>query len=497
MKQANVIEATSTVVEEPPAAQNGGQQGMAIQRYENAGAVGKAMTVEELHDRLEFVRTVMRKEMQEGQDYGKIPGAGEKPTLLQPGAQKLLMVFNLTAEVKKEVLREFPGMPMHREYEFTITVRAPNGKEWDGVGTCSTLESKYRWRKAERKCPKCGQNAIIMGKAEYGGGFVCWKKKGGCDAKFSGDDEAITSQSSERTENEDPADQWNTVRKMAFKRGLVHGAINATNTSELWTQDLEEMGLGDSGSSKPASKPKSAGTAAARRQAPAQQQAPPAAAPAAAKAPLYPSEAGRTKMIAALKSGKIEANALEYFRKIDGCLLPTETLEQLPLQYVPASTRQMFLLNKAIVAFSNGDPLTVAFPPNPIKPEEPKPAPKKEDKKQPELPAAKAPEPAKPAEKPIEVPRDENPDPNAPDAPWRSFPIPFGPHAGIMLANVDKKVLFGFWANWQPSPTWTDRQGNERQTKPENLARDKKFRAMLDESGKHYGFTNPENEPDG
>jgi hypothetical protein len=233
-----------------------------------------------------------------------------------------------------------------------------------------------------------------------------------------------------------------------------------------------------------------------RRQAPAQQQAAPAAAPAAAKAPMYPSEAGRTKMIAALKSGKIEANALEYFRKIDGCLLPTETLEQLPLQYVPASTRQMFLLNKAIVAFSNGDPLTVAFPPNPIKPEEPKPAPKKEDKKQPELPAAKAPEPAKPAEKPIEVPRDENPDPDAPDAPWRSFPIPFGPHAGIMLANVDKKVLFGFWANWQPSPTWTDRQGNERQTKPENLARDKKFRAMLDESGKHYGFTNPEDEPD-
>jgi len=233
-----------------------------------------------------------------------------------------------------------------------------------------------------------------------------------------------------------------------------------------------------------------------RRQAPAQQQAPPASAPAAAKAPLYPSEAGRTKMIAALKSGKIEANALEYFRKIDGCLLPTETLEQLPLQYVPASTRQMFQLNKAIVAFSNGDPLTVAFPPNPIKPEESKPAPKKEDKKQPELPAAKAPEPAKPAAKPIEVPRDENPDPDAPDAPWRSFPIPFGPHAGIMLANVDKKVLFGFWANWQPSPTWTDRQGNERQTKPENLARDKKFRAMLDEAGKHYEFTNPEDEPE-
>jgi hypothetical protein len=491
MKQANVIETSATVVEPEPAPPAGNSQQMAVQRYENAGAVGKAMTVDELHTRLEFVREVMRKEMQEGQDYGKIPGAGEKPTLLQPGAQKLLMVFNLTAEVKREVLREFPGMPMHREYEFTITVRAPNGKEWDGVGTCSTLESKYRWRKAERKCPQCGQNAIIMGKAEYGGGFVCWKKKGGCDSKFAGNDERITSQPTDRTENEDPADQWNTVRKMAFKRGLVHGAINATNTSELWTQDMEDNADGGSAPAKPASKPKSAGTAAARRQqAPPQQQpAAPAAAPAAAKAPLYPSPEGRVKMIAALKAGKMEERALEYFRKIDGALLPNETLESLPLQFVPASTRQMFLLNKAVQAFDNGQPAVLAFR-NALKPEEPKPAPKKEDKTQPELPAAKKPE------KPIEVPRDENPDPNSPSAPWRSFPIPFGPHAGITLANVDKKVLFGFWANWQPSPTWKGRDNVERPTKPENLARDKKFRAMIDEAGKHYNFVHPDAEPD-
>lgn len=35
-----------------------------------------------------------------------------------------------------------------------------------------------------RPCPSCGQKAIIRGKAEYGGGFVCWKKMGGCGAKF-------------------------------------------------------------------------------------------------------------------------------------------------------------------------------------------------------------------------------------------------------------------------------------------------------------------------
>src|SRR5437899_2341796 len=190
----------------------------ALVRIES-GAVGRAMTIDELHRNLEFIRQVMRNEMREGQDYGKIPGTGDKPTLLQPGAQKLLMTFNLTEQVKKEVLREYQNF--HREYEFTITVCAGNGKEWDGVGTCSTLESKYRYRKAERKCPKCGKETIIQGKPEYGGGWVCWKKKGGCDAKFPSDEPAIASQPGGTVENEDPADQWNTVRKMAFKRGLV------------------------------------------------------------------------------------------------------------------------------------------------------------------------------------------------------------------------------------------------------------------------------------
>jgi hypothetical protein len=36
-------------------------------------------------------------------------------------------------------------------------------------------------------CPKCGAAAIIKGKAEYGGGWVCFKKKGGCGAKFAYD----------------------------------------------------------------------------------------------------------------------------------------------------------------------------------------------------------------------------------------------------------------------------------------------------------------------
>lgn len=200
------------------------------------------LPLDEVHAQLEFIRQVMAKEMREGQDYGKIPGCGDKPGLFQPGAQKLLLTFQLTPHVKKEVLRELPHPTIfgHREYEFTLTLKSKAGREWDGVGTCSTLESKYRYRKSFRKCPKCGKETIFKSKdAPFG--FYCWAKKGGCGAKFGPDDKAITSQEEGKADNDNPAEFWNTVRKMAFKRALVHGSINATNTSELWSQDLEDL----------------------------------------------------------------------------------------------------------------------------------------------------------------------------------------------------------------------------------------------------------------
>jgi hypothetical protein len=40
---------------------------------------------------------------------------------------------------------------------------------------------------ANNVCPACGAAAIIASKPEYGGGYVCWEKKGGCGAKFAED----------------------------------------------------------------------------------------------------------------------------------------------------------------------------------------------------------------------------------------------------------------------------------------------------------------------
>jgi hypothetical protein len=42
-------------------------------------------------------------------------------------------------------------------------------------------------------CPSCGAFAMIVGKPEYGGGFVCYKKKGGCGATYPDTDPRFTS----------------------------------------------------------------------------------------------------------------------------------------------------------------------------------------------------------------------------------------------------------------------------------------------------------------
>lgn len=445
------------------------QPQMAVARVES-GAVGRAMTVDELHKHLEFVREVMRKEMKEGVDYGNIPGTSkDKKTLLQPGAQKLMMTFNLTVEVKKETLREFPSMPMHREYEFTIMVKAQNGKAWDGVGTCSTLESKYRYRKAERKCPKCGKESVIAGKEEFGGGWLCWKKKDGCGAKFDENDPAITRQAGGAVENEDPADTWNTVRKMAFKRGLVAAAINATNTSELWTQDMEEIQQNEAMQKEkaraqrqpppatPRQQPTQAPTAAAKTP-------PPAAAPAkpAATAPRFATKATLAWMITNLhaKPGEEPRNIVtEFFNALGGLLPGTEQLEDLDLRFVPTTPAQLRALGAAIAAFGQGDEAKLPYPL--VEP----PLPPRSTPKQTEAPKA-----TEPPSKPPLPPTVDAAKQKGPDWFWTIFcPIPrkgmtkqeydLHPDSILSLYTAMKsgeeaagKRLWGFAKNWTPEP---------------------------------------------
>lgn len=210
----------------------------ALQRIEQPSmaldAVGRKAAIDDLLNKVALVQEVMTKVMHDGEHFGKIPGCGDKPALLKAGAEKLGMTFRLKAQFDTNE-RDLGGH--HREYSVRCSLSDGNM----GVGSCSTLESKYRYRQGERKCPECGKATIITGKKEFGGGFLCFAKKGGCGAKFSDNDERITGQQVGKVEHDNPADFWNTCLKMAKKRAHVDAIITATACSDIFTQDVEEM----------------------------------------------------------------------------------------------------------------------------------------------------------------------------------------------------------------------------------------------------------------
>lgn len=197
-------------------------------------AVGRKAAIDDLLNKVALVQEVMAKVMHEGEHYGKIPGCGDKPALLKAGAEKLGMTFRIrpTFQINERDLGRG-----HREYSIVCTLS--DGTQ--GVGSCSTMESKYRYRGGERTCPKCGKATIIKGKKEYGGGFLCFEKKGGCGAKFNDDDAAITGQQIGKVEHDNPADFYNTCLKMGKKRAHVDAIITATACSDIFTQDVEEF----------------------------------------------------------------------------------------------------------------------------------------------------------------------------------------------------------------------------------------------------------------
>ncbi len=198
------------------------------------------LAVREAIGELNAIREFVAAELREGHDYGVIPGTGSKPTLYQPGAQKTAMYFNCRPKFRVKA-HELGGG--HVEYVVVTELISRNTERivGSGLGSCSTMESKYRFRNASRTCPSCGGSFIIAGKKEYGGGWICFKKKGGCGVKFKDADRRITDQAVGIVENENPHDQRNTVLKMAKKRSQVDAALNLGCMSELFTQDLEEM----------------------------------------------------------------------------------------------------------------------------------------------------------------------------------------------------------------------------------------------------------------
>jgi hypothetical protein len=144
-------------------------------------------SIKALGERIEKMKVFVSAQMVKGidNDYAIIPGT-KKMSLLKPGAEKLLLLFNLGFKfnILNQVIDLYGG-----EVSFLIECKV--------------------FRK---------NDAVVVG--EYMG-FCSNKEK--------------------KYEKQNPSDMVNTILKMCQKRALVGATIAATGASDYFTQDLEDM----------------------------------------------------------------------------------------------------------------------------------------------------------------------------------------------------------------------------------------------------------------
>lgn len=189
------------------------------------------------HDLIAQVRTiqeVMRAVMKKDEHYGIIPGTGDKPTLLKPGAEKLCLLFRLKAGY--EIL---PGSEASDSFiRFIIRcslIHIPTGQVWgEGIGTCNSHEAKYRYRSTNTGQPVPKEYWETRDPAILGG--PQFKAR-----KVSGEGGPARWVIYEQIEHDNPMDFDNTIVKMAEKRALAAAVLNATAASDIFTQDLDDL----------------------------------------------------------------------------------------------------------------------------------------------------------------------------------------------------------------------------------------------------------------
>jgi hypothetical protein len=151
--------------------------------------------------------SIVKQAMTEGHDYGVIPGT-RKPSLYQPGADKLLTAFSLYAKPR---LIESAVTPEFVSRTFTVDVyhRDSGALIASCAGSCNSAEDRF-YRKAN------GSRMPVF---------------------------------------TDARECLNTIDKMAQKRAKVGAAINALAIADLFTQDVEDLPqshLGGEQSTQPA-----------------------------------------------------------------------------------------------------------------------------------------------------------------------------------------------------------------------------------------------------
>ncbi len=91
----------------------------------------------------ETMTAFVQQQMQKGTDYGVIPGTNGKPTLLKPGAEKLLRLLNLRATFSLvHSIVDFEKPLFYYHYQCSLSHQGELVGQ--GEGNCNSYEKKYK-----------------------------------------------------------------------------------------------------------------------------------------------------------------------------------------------------------------------------------------------------------------------------------------------------------------------------------------------------------------
>jgi hypothetical protein len=171
-----------------------------------------------MRQQVRAIRKLTQAVMRDGEHYGRLPGS-RKPSLWKAGAEKLCVAFHIEASF---VIDDLSTREQFRYRAKCIgTHQLTRIKLGEGLGACSSMEQKYRWRRAADE--EFDRTPEDRRRFKYG---------------YNQEERRWYEVKQVRAEHEDIE---NTILKMACKRAHVAMTLNVTAASDIFSQDIEDL----------------------------------------------------------------------------------------------------------------------------------------------------------------------------------------------------------------------------------------------------------------
>lgn len=196
---------------------------MAVQTVENPLSLIQEIDTKMVTETLQKVKSLqatLKNILVNNHDYGTIPGCGDKPTLLKPGAEKILMAMGLTSTY--ELIEHTEDFKDKGFFAYTVKcVLLKNGiKITEGLGHANSKEKKWAKEFVYEKDLDAGADKELLRKKKFNG-------NNGTFYKYEVDADANS--------------KANTILKMAKKRSQIDAVLTVASLSEIFTQDFDDL----------------------------------------------------------------------------------------------------------------------------------------------------------------------------------------------------------------------------------------------------------------